>query len=64
MQTNDDGSTTYTQEDLEKMSQEERDTVFMCKVKLEGKGVVRGADGEIKYDADAVPGEYGEEIAA
>ena len=61
MQNNEDGSITYTQDDLEKMSLEQRQTVFMKQVKIKGKGVVRGADGQIKYDAGARPGNYGED---
>lgn len=61
---------TFTREQLDNMSIE--DLVALVGeagpgVKFHGKGVVRKADGSIRYAADAVPGEYGEtpeELAA
>ena len=61
MQENKDGSVTYNQDDIKAMPPEQINEVFAGKVKIEGTGVVRGADGQIKYDADATPGEYGED---
>ena len=58
---NEDGSATYTKEDVDAMTPAEFNNVFVGKVRIEGKGVVRGADGNIKYDDDAVPGNYGED---
>jgi len=52
---------TYTKADLEAMSPEAANTLMMLATKIEGTGVVRRADGSVKYDPDAVPGTYGEE---
>ncbi len=54
---------TFTREQLEGMTLE--DLVALVGeagpgAKFHGKGVIKRADGSAKYDADAVPGEYGE----
>ncbi len=52
---------TYTKEEFEAMSTKSRNNVLMGKVKIKGKGVVRRADGSIKYDDESKIGTYGEE---
>ena len=51
----------YTKEELDAMSPEAANNLMMLASKIEGTGVVRQADGTIKYDSDAEPGTYGEE---
>jgi len=52
---------TYTREDLEAMTPEEVNNVLMKMCKIEGTGVVKRADGTIKYDNLEFKGTYGEE---
>ena len=62
MKINEDGSTTYTQDDLKAMDKTQAMNVFMSRVKIKGTAVLRRADGSIKYAASASPGTYGEEV--
>lgn len=59
---NHDGSITYNQDDLQSMTQKERNNVFLHKVKIKGTGVVRDASGNVKYDDPAKVGNYGEQL--
>jgi len=52
----------YTKEDLEKMTPAAVNNLMMIATEIKGTGVVRRADGSIKYDDDAKPGTYGEEF--
>lgn len=52
---------TFTKEDLEAMTPEAANNLMMLATEIEGTGVVRKADGTIKYDSDARPGTYGED---
>ena len=52
---------TYTKEEFEAMSTKARNNVLMSKVKIKGTGIVRRADGSIKYDDKSKIGTYGEE---
>ena len=55
---------TYNKEQLEAMTPADRNNAFMKAVKVEGKVVVRRADGSVKYDDESLKGTYGEgEIA-
>jgi len=58
---NKDGSKSFTKEDLDAMTPEAANNLLMLATKIEGKGVVRRADGTIRYDSGAEPGTYGEE---
>ncbi len=49
-----------TGEELQKMTPAERNEVFLKMVKIEGTGVVKRADGTIKYDNVTLKGTYGE----
>ena len=51
---------TYTEKDLAGMTPEEVTNVFTKMVKIEGQGVVRDKDGNIKYDDPSKAGSYGE----
>ena len=53
----------YSREELAGMTMDEVAALIEtagAKAKFKGKAVVRGPDGKIKYDADAVPDRYGE----
>ncbi len=50
-----------TSEELLKMTPEQQNEVFIKMTKIEGTGVVRRADGTIKYDNVKLKGTYGEE---
>lgn len=52
---------TYTKEEFAAMAPVDKNNVLMKKPIIKGKGVVRRADGTIKYDNDALKGTYGEE---
>lgn len=52
---------TYSREQLLAMTPEQvTELLDTPGVQLKGKGVVRRPDGSIRYDDDAVPGQYGE----
>lgn len=52
---------TYSREQIMAMTPEEVEELLNRPgVEFHGKGVVRRPDGSIRYDADAVPGQYGE----
>lgn len=52
---------TYSREQLLAMTPEEVTALLDTPgVQFHGKGVVRRPDGSIRYDDDAVPGQYGE----
>lgn len=52
---------TYSREQLLAMTPEQvTELLDTPGVKFKGKGVVRRPDGSIRYDDDAVPGQYGE----
>jgi uncharacterized protein YqhQ len=53
---------TFTSEELATMSEQQVNNVMMVATKVEGKGVVRRADGSIKYDNPERKGTYGEDI--
>ncbi len=52
---------TYTKEEFEALPPIEQNNIMMLKPKIKGKGVVRRADGSIKYDDESLKGTYGEE---
>ena len=52
---------TYTKEEFMAMSAKSRNNVIMQKPIIKGTGVVRRADGSIKYDDESKIGTYGEE---
>jgi hypothetical protein len=54
---------TYTKEELDQMPSDEMINVMLKATKIEGKGVVRRADGTIKYDKPERKGAYGEDDA-
>ncbi len=58
---NDQKTKTYTKEDLDAMPEEQRNNLMMLATKIEGVGVVKRADGSIKYDDPELEGSYGEE---
>lgn len=49
-----------TKQEFEAMAPAEQNNVLMKMVKIEGKGVVRRADGTIRYDDITLKGTYGE----
>ncbi len=51
----------YTKADLDAMPPEQANNLMMLAAKIEGKGVVKRADGTVKYDDPALAGSYGEE---
>jgi len=51
---------TFTREQIEAMDPDKLQSLLSRAVKMEGVGVVRKADGTIRYDKDAKPGDYGE----
>ena len=51
----------YTKEQLEKMSPAQMNNVFLRATKIQGTGVVRDKDGNIKYDNPESAGNYGEQ---
>ncbi len=52
---------TYTKEEFEALPPAVQNNVLMSKPTIKGKGVVRRADGSIKYDDVTKKGTYGEE---
>lgn len=52
---------TYTKDEFEALPPEEQHTILMMNPKIKGTGVVKRADGSIKYDDEALAGTYGEE---
>jgi len=53
-------TTTYTKEQFEALSPAAQNNVLLKMVKIEGKAIVRRADGSIKYDDVSLEGTYGE----
>jgi hypothetical protein len=51
---------TYTKEELEAMTPEAANNLMMIATKIEGTGIVRRADGSIKYDDPELKGTYSE----
>lgn len=51
---------TYTKEQFEALPPAEQNDVLIKMVKIEGKAIVRRADGSIKYDDETLRGTYGE----
>ncbi|MHC4236844.1 MAG: hypothetical protein ACYSSM_01045 [Planctomycetota bacterium] len=51
---------TYTKEEFEALPPETQNNIMMLSPKIEGKAVVRRADGSIKYDDESLEGTYGE----
>ena len=62
MPTTDGKTVTYTKEEFEAMSAKTRNNVLMKKPIIKGKGVVRRADGTIKYDDEKLKGTYDEHL--
>ena len=52
---------TYTKEEFEALPPADQNNVLMGKIIIKGKGVVRRADGSIKYDDESKIGTFGEE---
>jgi len=52
----------YDQDDIAAMTPDEVINIMMLKPKIEGVGVVKRADGTIKYDDESTRGSYGEEL--
>ena len=52
---------TYSKEEFEALTPEAQNNVMMLATKIEGKGIVRRADGSIKYDDESLAGTYGEQ---
>lgn len=52
---------TYTKEQLDAMPAVDRNNLMMLATKIRGRGVVRRADGTIKYDDEALKGTYDED---
>ena len=59
--TENEATITYSKDDLDAMPKEQVNNVMMLKPKIEGTGVVRRADGSIKYEDPSLAGTYGEE---
>ncbi len=55
---------TYTNEQFEALTPAERNTILLKKITINGKGVVRQANGSIKYDDVALKGTYDEGVMA
>ena len=55
---------TYTKEQFEALTPPERHTILLKNVIIKGKGVIRRADGSIKYDDVALKGTYDEGVIA
>lgn len=53
---------TYTKEEIEAMTPEQVNNIMMLNPKIEGVGVVKRADGTIKYDDESTRGNYGEDL--
>lgn len=51
---------TYTKEELDQMPPADAINVLLKASKVEGSGVVRQADGTVKYDNPELAGTYGE----
>ena len=51
---------TYTKEELQAMPPDEANNLMMLATKIEGKAVVRCADGSIRYDDASLAGTYHE----
>lgn len=51
---------TLTKAELDAMSPEARNNMFLHAFKIKGTAVVKRADGSIKYDDPSRAGEYGE----
>ena len=59
-----DGKTvTYTKEEFEALPPEAQNNIMMLGPKIRGRGVVRRADGTIKYDDESLAGSYDEDKA-
>lgn len=54
---------TFTKEQLDQMPPAEAINVFLKATKMEGMGVVRRADGTVKYDKPEREGKFGENDA-
>jgi len=52
---------TYTKEQFDAMPPAEQNNVLLAATKIEGKAVVKRADGSIKYDDESLRGSYGEQ---
>jgi len=52
---------TYSKEEFEALSPKAQNNIMMLKPKIKGLGVVRRADGTIKYDDESTKGQYGED---
>lgn len=52
-----------TKEELDAMPEEQRNNLMMIATKVKGVGVVKRADGTIRYDDPDLEGTYGEEHA-
>jgi len=53
--------TTYSKEEFEALTPEAQNNIMMLGPKIEGKGIVRRADGSIKYDDESLAGTFGEQ---
>lgn len=54
------GGVIYTKEQLDAMPPAAANNLMMLATKIEGKGVVKRADGSIKYDDESLKGTYAE----
>ena len=54
------GEVTYTKEEFLAMPEKAQNNVLMQKPTIKGRGVVRRADGSIKYDDESLKGTYDE----
>jgi len=54
----------YTKEQFEALSPVEQHKIMLLKPKIRGRGVVRRADGSIKYDDVTLKGTYDEGVVA
>ena len=52
--------TTYTKEEFLALPAKSQNNVLMQKPTIKGRGVVRRADGSIKYDDESLKGTYDE----
>lgn len=53
---------TYNKDEFEALPERERENILLGKPIMKGKGVIRRADGSIKYDNESLKGNYDEEL--
>ena len=61
MSENDGKTVTYSKEEFEALTPEAQHNIMMLGPKIRGRGVVRRADGAIKYDDESLAGTYDED---